>query len=537
MGPRTMRSLLFAASILCLVTTYLFSSSTTSRETAMNDHVFQVVWNIPTSVCKAKYDVDLKLDHYGIIYNKDHAFRGGNVSLFYERDLGLFPLYSKNASLVEINGGLPQTDVGIFQTTGNTWSFIAASRDVVDDENMYVVTKHKMDAANKSDFIVLGPIIKLDCSWPADLDDIVLLASNAEQLQKLLDTVSLWCRKWRLNVNRLNITEHLQKLTSDLDALLPDHRFTGYGVIDWETWRPTYLSNTYTPYRRVYLEQSNILIRKMHPDWAAPRVQEAGRVMFEKAARDLFQTTMLRARQMRPGGVWGFFPFPRCQITQVGIGETDCDARFKADNDRKAWILEVSSAIYPSLYMFPNQSNQLILEADVHNRLKEALRLRRDHADEDLVVMPYCSPTYVDTDVFLPKEKLRESIGEAFDAGTNGVILWDSYHNVNSKDKCVNLKNYLANILGPYILDIKEFADDCSTEMCNGNGKCVKNSYRSFHRRQNTQEANGAPGKKRFNLRHFRRFREYYCLCNSHWRGEYCESYMIPYITDPLMSP
>lgn len=32
-------------------------------------------------------------------------------------------------------------------------------------------------------------------------DDIAILSDSTENLQKILDTVSYWCEKWRLHIN------------------------------------------------------------------------------------------------------------------------------------------------------------------------------------------------------------------------------------------------------------------------------------------------------------------------------------------------
>ena len=49
-----------------------------------------------------------------------------------------------------------------------------------------------------------GPTLNLDnlninCLLYAD--DMVLIAETEEQLQKLLDMICVWCKKWRLKVN------------------------------------------------------------------------------------------------------------------------------------------------------------------------------------------------------------------------------------------------------------------------------------------------------------------------------------------------
>ncbi|XP_062854822.1 hyaluronidase-3 [Trichomycterus rosablanca] len=67
---------------------------------------FSVVWNMPTSKCQRLYGVSLPLSQHGIIHNVKQRFLGENISLFYERRLGLYPYIGPDG--LRVNGGLPQ---------------------------------------------------------------------------------------------------------------------------------------------------------------------------------------------------------------------------------------------------------------------------------------------------------------------------------------------------------------------------------------------------------------------------------------------
>nr|XP_023699037.1 hyaluronidase-1-like [Paramormyrops kingsleyae] len=67
---------------------------------------FLTVWNAPTEPCKSKYGVDLDLGIFDIAVNENQTFMGGNITIFYESKLGLYPYY--NGQGVAINGGVPQ---------------------------------------------------------------------------------------------------------------------------------------------------------------------------------------------------------------------------------------------------------------------------------------------------------------------------------------------------------------------------------------------------------------------------------------------
>ncbi|KAI5630152.1 hyaluronidase-3, partial [Silurus asotus] len=87
---------------MLLTLTFLVSDS----GSVIRNQGFSVVWNMPTSKCKNVFDVSLPLNQYGIIHNPEQRFRGKNISLFYERRLGLYPYIDHEG--FSVNGGVPQ---------------------------------------------------------------------------------------------------------------------------------------------------------------------------------------------------------------------------------------------------------------------------------------------------------------------------------------------------------------------------------------------------------------------------------------------
>lgn len=84
----------------------LFLSGVISDRASDTKHGFSVVWNMPTSKCQREFGVSLPLQQHGIIHNAEQRFRGENISLFYERRLGLYPYISREG--LSVNGGIPQ---------------------------------------------------------------------------------------------------------------------------------------------------------------------------------------------------------------------------------------------------------------------------------------------------------------------------------------------------------------------------------------------------------------------------------------------
>ncbi|XP_048347686.1 hyaluronidase-4-like isoform X1 [Sphaerodactylus townsendi] len=70
---------------------------------------FLVTWNAPTARCAASYGVPLYLDSYNILVNSQEAFVGGNITIFYYDQLGLYPYYlNSTVPLTAVHGGCPQ---------------------------------------------------------------------------------------------------------------------------------------------------------------------------------------------------------------------------------------------------------------------------------------------------------------------------------------------------------------------------------------------------------------------------------------------
>ncbi|TMS35640.1 hypothetical protein L596_002999 [Steinernema carpocapsae] len=70
---------------------------------------FSVYWNAPTYNCH-RMNISIPLEKYGIRANRDMAFQGEEIVLFYETKFGMYPYFEKvNVSTyTAVNGGLPQ---------------------------------------------------------------------------------------------------------------------------------------------------------------------------------------------------------------------------------------------------------------------------------------------------------------------------------------------------------------------------------------------------------------------------------------------
>ncbi|XP_050813779.1 hyaluronidase-4-like [Gopherus flavomarginatus] len=75
----------------------------------VTDRPFLVAWNAPTARCWTSYEVPLSVASFSLLANAQEDFTGGNITIFYYDQLGLYPYYlNKTTPPVAINGGCPQ---------------------------------------------------------------------------------------------------------------------------------------------------------------------------------------------------------------------------------------------------------------------------------------------------------------------------------------------------------------------------------------------------------------------------------------------
>ena len=79
------------------------------------------------------------------------------------------------------------------------------------------------------------------------------------------------------------MTAHLTKLESDIEKTVPNKTFDGYGILDWESWRPLWETNW--DEKEIYRTKSMDLVKKQHPAWSKDRIELEAKTQFETAAR------------------------------------------------------------------------------------------------------------------------------------------------------------------------------------------------------------------------------------------------------------
>ncbi|XP_061592595.1 hyaluronidase-3 [Cololabis saira] len=316
-----------------------------------------------------------------------------------------------------------------------------------------------------------------------------------------------------------DLAGHLSDTVTQLStSLQPD--FAGVGVVDWEEWNPLWGNNygSKIEYRRL----SKMLVRQERPDLLEKAVRLLARQQFEKSAEMFMKETLRVAVRLRPSGFWGFYGFPYCynkykrKTDKSYMGR--CHKGTKQKNDQLSWLWTQSTALFPSIYLPPRLAGSEDAALMVRYRLLESLRVaslwRHGNKTRPTPVLPYARLAFTHTLDFLNKTDLEHTLGESASVGTAGVVLWGELKFAKSKKQCVILKNYIRNILGPFIQSLRSDTKRCSLQLCHGNGRCARKNHGCSHR------LSSAPALTYYSTKYFHK--HFLCQCFPGWTGQDC---------------
>ncbi|XP_060084928.1 hyaluronidase-1-like [Ylistrum balloti] len=234
----------------------------------------------------------------------------------------------------------------------------------------------------------------------------------------------------------------------------------------------------------------------------------------------LMNQTLWKAKGIRGNGKWGYYGFPRCY--NYRLGQDQCANDTIQYNNELSWLFNASSALFPSIYLdkdlFPTIEDRALR---VQGIIKESLRVRESLLCRNCKpirmksIYAYTRYRYRQEDFYITPD-LENTIGQSFDAGLDGVVVWDSSSNLKNKSDCLSLKDYLEQTLGPYINTITSFASQCHTKWCNRHGHCVRTTWPTKQNRTTDFQVGS-------DLQTRREFSMYRCVCSQPWTGQHCD--------------
>ncbi|XP_071386837.1 hyaluronidase-1 isoform X2 [Centroberyx affinis] len=334
-----------------------------------------------------------------------------------------------------------------------------------------------------------------------------------------------------------SLDQHLRAAAENIRTGIPDRDFQGLAVVDWESWRPVWERNWDS--KQVYREASRALVKSRHSGWSPAQIDAAARQEFEEAGREFMEQTLRLGQEERPEGLWGYYGFPNCYnyYSEKSVNYTgECPPVERKRNDELFWLWNVSSALYPDIYLsldLRGLGSQVLLYT--RHRILEAARAAAQVAHSNPPVFPYARIVYTYTLDFLSQEHLVYTIGESAALGSAGVVLWGDHAFTKSKATCVAIKAYIDETLGHYLVNVTSAATLCSQTVCSSKGRCQRrnpNSRAYLHLDpavwKVTSEKKAGGGQDYRVLGQMRPHQvmhmksEFQCKCYPGWGGESC---------------
>ncbi|XP_023676785.2 hyaluronidase-3 isoform X1 [Paramormyrops kingsleyae] len=326
-----------------------------------------------------------------------------------------------------------------------------------------------------------------------------------------------------------NLQAHLSKAKAEIEDLLKPG-FHGLAVIDWEKWHPLWVRNFGA--KKKYKLLSEQLVMEEHPDISRREVLFLACREFERSAKQFMSGTLQLGADTRPAGLWGFYGFPACYNYHKGQHSLNytghCHPKAMEWNSRLDWLWNHSNALYPSIYLplqLAGSPNSTLM---VRYRILEALRVASYYSISPKAkpVLPYARVAFVHTLRFLNKIDLDHTLGEAAALGAAGVVLWGELRFAKSKHQCQLLKNYVDQVLGKFVQNLKHAAWHCSDRLCSGKGRCTRRDPLSGHT-LHQPDAHPSSVSGRLPANSTQLGLAFRCVCYRGWTGEQCQERML----------
>lgn len=264
----------------------------------------------------------------------------------------------------------------------------------------------------------------------------------------------------------------MRQLEVDIDRFIPNKTFDGVAVIDFECWRPSFRQNFGD--LKVYKDLTLLEVNKKHPSWSREQIESQGKMIFESAAINFVNRTLLRARKLRPMAKWGFYGFPHCFNRYRDYGQLDrCPDQVEAENNKLLFMFP--TAIYPSIYIEQNQTSAALTRF-VQGKMYETNRLAKLAGRKDLLKLAFIRYQYTDSQATVRnvsepskscfiicslssislQDDMMNVLKTIRSEGGDGAILWGSSSQFKTESQCRAFKLYFENDFTRIIQDFRK---------------------------------------------------------------------------------
>jgi hyaluronoglucosaminidase len=192
-----------------------------------------------------------------------------------------------------------------------------------------------------------------------------------------------------------SIDLHLRQFEVDVDRFIPNKTFDGVAVIDFECWRPSFRQNFGD--LKIYKDLTLLEVNKRHPSWSREQIETQGKIIFETAAANFVNRTIMRARKLRPLAKWGFYGFPHC-FNRYRDQLERCPEQVESENNKL--MLMYPSAVYPSIYITQNQTSTALTKF-VQGKMSETNRVAQMTGNVNMTKLAFIRYQYTDSMDFM----------------------------------------------------------------------------------------------------------------------------------------
>jgi hyaluronoglucosaminidase len=271
---------------------------------------------------------------------------------------------------------------------------------------------------------------------------------------------------------------HLRQLEIDIDRLIPNKSFDGLAVLDFECWRPIFRQNFGD--LKIYKDLTLLQINKKHPSWSREQIEAQAKIVFENSAVNFMNRTILRARKLRPKAKVGYYGFPHCFNRYRIFSQLErCPNQVEMENNKLLFLY--SNAIYSSIYITKNQTDEKVLAKFVQGKMYETNRMSKLIGGNGSEKLPFIRYQYTDTIEFMKRVEYSQlpvggwrvsersnnlfiftqadmlNILKAIKAeGGDGVIIWGSSSQFKNEAQCRTFKDYFERELLSIIKDFRK---------------------------------------------------------------------------------
>jgi hypothetical protein len=239
---------------------------------------------------------------------------------------------------------------------------------------------------------------------------------------------------------------HLTKVAADVARIIPDPNFSGYAVIDYETWSPIWsrLHNAPSGAARDardgdFKDDWKDHIRQNRPQVIAGLSGDALERAFESSynasAQRFYLDTLRECKRLRPKAKWGFYGYP---FREYYVDYLPMSSRWKDINTREMnWLFDSVDVFFPTVYSLfdtvpssPNYSRKQNSAAEnaryISENVKEAVRVSRGKPVLPFIWFRYhgnAGPNF--SGKIVNDTLIRQMLEVPKQAGAQGVVIWE----------------------------------------------------------------------------------------------------------------